>query len=438
MTEQPPAPEPVSLLRIAPSVYLPTFLFAIGQGAIQPIVALSGRDLGASVGMASLLLAFLGVGQILGDLPAGWLAARVGDRRAMQIAAALAMFALLGCALSQQIWLFGISVLANGMTNSVFMLARQSYLTEVVPPHQRARALSTLGGMNRIGVFLGPFLGAWVISGSHVQAAYYLAIGASVAVSLALIIFPDVPLQPGTARPAVPLSFREVLSGYWKVFTTLGIGVLLVSAVRGARQTVLPLWAEHIHLSPATASVIFGIAGGVDMLLFYPSGKLMDARGRLWVALPSMFLLGTAFLLLPLTNTLLTMTLVAMLMGFGNGMGSGIMMTLGSDVAPANARSQFLGIWRICADSGNAAGPLIVSGATALGSLAAGILAMGACGWGAVAALGRWVPRWSPYANLRKRDKGKAKGAADAPDGAANAPDRAANASDGANAAGGG
>jgi hypothetical protein len=73
-------------------------------------------------------------------------------------------------------------------------------------------------------------------------------------------------------------------------------------------------------------------------------------------------------------------------------------MTLGADVAPPETRSQFLGVWRLCADSGSAGGPLVVSAAASLGSLAAGISVMGAVGIAAAGALLRWVPRYSPFA----------------------------------------
>ena len=59
-----------------------------------------------------------------------------------------------------------------------------------------------------------------------------------------------------------------------------GTGVLVVSAIRAARQVVLPLWGQHLGLSPTAISVIFGISGGIDMLLFYPAGKVMDRFGR--------------------------------------------------------------------------------------------------------------------------------------------------------------
>jgi len=63
--------------------YGPTTLVAIGQGAILPLVALSARDLGAGVGTAAFIVALIGVGNLLGDLPAGALAARIGEKQAL-------------------------------------------------------------------------------------------------------------------------------------------------------------------------------------------------------------------------------------------------------------------------------------------------------------------------------------------------------------------
>ena len=348
---------PVSLAGMVPSVFLPTLIFEIGMGAIMPMIALSGLTLGASIGTAGLLLALLGVGQILGDVPAGALAARVGDRRAMLIAAGIAVVTLLGCVMATTLWQLALAVTATGSTNAVFNLARQSYLTEVIPVGLRARALSTLGGMSRVGAFIGPFLGAVVVYDRPVHYVYWLALACAVIAGLIVLLVPDVS-EPAVARehrPA-PVSVRSVMVRHRRVFLTLGLAVFLVGSVRATRQTVLPLWAEHLGLNPSTTSIVFGIVGLVDTLTFYPSGKIMDYAGRLWIAVPSMLVLGLTQALLPLTHGLASFTVVAMLMGFGNGIGSGILMTLGADVAPPAIRSKFLGVWRLCADSGSAGG----------------------------------------------------------------------------------
>ncbi len=395
---------PVSLVRVASAVFLPTLIFEIGMGAITPVVALSGRALGASVGMAGLLLALLGVGNILGDVPAGALAARVGDRKAMLIAAVIAVVTLLGCATAGRVWQLALGAAATGATNSVFILARQSYLTEVIPPRLRARALSTLGGMSRIGAFVGPFIGAAVVHGRPVRDIYWLALACAVLAGLVVLFVPDV-ADPAMAheRRRDPVPMRTVVVRHRRLFVTLGTAVLLVASVRATRQTVLPLWADHLGQSASTTSIVFGLAGLVDTLTFYPSGRIMDRAGRLWIAVPSMLVLGLTQAVLPLTQGLVSLTVVAMLMGFGNGIGSGVLMTLGADVAPPKTRSQFLGVWRLCSDSGSAAGPLVVSAAAGLGSLAAGIGMMGVVGVVAAAALLRWVPRYSSFATTGTR-----------------------------------
>jgi MFS family permease len=162
--------------------------------------------------------------------------------------------------------------------------------------------------------------------------------------------------------------------------------------MRAARQIVIPLWADHIGLSPAASSVIFGVSSAVDMLVFYPAGKIMDQWGRLWVALPCTIIMGISLALMPLTTAAASFVLVAMLMGLGNGFGSGINMTLGADASPDHGRTEFLGLWRLISDVGTSAGPFVLSGVTALVSLGAGIGVTGAFGFISAAIFWRWLP----------------------------------------------
>jgi len=405
MSPSPNVARPGSPLRkVARGVYAPALVFEIGVGAIVPIIPLSAVDLGGSLAVAGVMVALLGVGQIAGDVPAGLLAARIGDRRAMLVAAVLSVLALAGCALAPNLGVLGAGVLAVGATNAVFTLARQAYLTEVIPVMSRARALSTLGGVQRIGAFIGPFLGAAIVQLSDLRGVFWLAVLTTLLAGLVVLAVPDVAgAEAVRRRQNTPVPLRTVLRDNAKVFATLGFGVLAVGAVRASRTVVLPLWSTHLGFSPATTSLIFGISGAVDMLLFYPAGKVMDRRGRLWVAIPSMLILSGAILALPFMTTLAGVTVVAMVMGLGNGIGSGILMTLGADVAPPAVRAQFLGIWRLFSDAGSASGPLVVAAGTALGSLAAGIATMGVVGLLAAGGLARWVPRWSVHANATTR-----------------------------------
>jgi MFS family permease len=396
-------PAPAGSLRsMVPSVFLPAMVFEIGNGAVAPIVAITALELGASPGVAGFLVALLGLGQLAGDVPAGSLAARVGDRWAMAVAGSLSVVAMLGCLLAPSLVLFGACLFVLGGCNATFYLARQSYLTEVAPVGLRARAMSMLGGSHRVGLFIGPFVGAAVIGMTSLHGAYVVAIVTGALTVLLLVVIPDIEPAASASRTAeragAATGLLETVRTHRRLLGTLGVAVLAIGATRAARQVVLPLWAAHLGLGAAETSIVFGIAGAVDMALFYPSGKVMDGYGRLAVAVPSMLILGTATAVLPLTGEIVGLTAVAMVMSFGNGIGSGIVMTLGADTAPPGNRLRFLSMWRLMSDTGNALGPVLVSAVAAAWALAAGIVAVGGIGLLAAAGLARWAPRYSAFA----------------------------------------
>jgi hypothetical protein len=105
--------------------------------------------------------------------------------------------------------------------------------------------------------------------------------------------------------------------------------------------------------------------------------------------------------LLPLTSGATSVGLVAALMGLGNGISSGVVLTLGADASPSQDRAQFLGGWRVCSDLGNAAGPLVVSAVSALATLAAAAVTMGLLTWAGSAWLIKWVPVYAPARHRR-------------------------------------
>jgi MFS family permease len=397
-----------TLRSMIPSMFLPAMVYEIGNGAVAPVIAITALDLGASTGTAGFLVALMGIGQLVGDVPAAALAARLGDRHAMVLAGGVSMGAMLGCLLTPSLPMFGVCLFLIGMCSATFYLARQSYLTEVAPLNLRARALSMLGGAHRVGLFIGPFVGAAVISLTSLRAAYAVAIVTAGLAALLLLVIPDIEpagsASPGRVGRSSARSghdghgFVSTLRAHRRLLMTLGVAILAIGAARAARQVVLPLWAVHIGLSPEATSLVFGIASAVDMVLFYPSGKVMDRHGRLAVAVPSMVILGAAMAVLPLTGGIVGLTAVAMVMSFGNGIGSGIVMTLGADVAPPDNRLRFLSMWRLMSDTGNALGPVVVSVVASVWALAAGIVAVGGVGLLAAGALVIWAPRYSPFA----------------------------------------
>jgi len=383
--------------RFVVAVYGPTLVFAVGQGAVLPIIALSAREQGASVGVAGLVVGLAGVGLMAGNLPAGALAARLGERRAMLVAVLVASVALAGCMVARSVVMLGASILVIGMADAAFNLARQTYLTETLPPHARGRGMSALGGSSRIGLAVGPFAGAWAIGPLGTDGAYLVHLAAAAATLVLLCFLPDLPGTDagsgrGAAGPAAGTTVWGVLRKHRRALTTVGVAACLVGAARSARITVVPLWCEHAGMDAAQTSLVAGVAGIVEIVLFYPAGALMDRVGRASVGATAMLVVGTGLALLPVTHGLAAITAAASLVGLGNGLSSGLVLTMGADIAPLEGRPLFFGGWRLMADLGVVAGPLAV-GAVAAVSLIAACGAAAALGAGAAGTVWRWAPR---------------------------------------------
>ncbi|MBV6273266.1 MFS transporter [Alcaligenaceae bacterium CGII-47] len=382
-----------NMRQIALAIFGPSLLFGLGEGAIFPILALNATALGASEAWAGLIVALIGIGSLLSNIPAAILTDRFGERRAMIGAATFSLAALALCIVAHRPWVLGVGTFMIGMATSVFMLARQTYLIEAIPLVMRARALSTLGGTMRIGMFAGPFIAAAVMHVMGLVGAYWVAVIAIFGAGVLSYFVPDLeaaPRQRGAS--SVRVGMASLIKDHAHVYITLGIAVALVQALRACRQIVIPLWADQIGLDATTTAIIYGIMGGVDMLLFYPAGRVMDTYGRRWIAIPSMLIMGVSLMLMPWTVGVASLLIISMVLGLGNGIGSGLVMTVGADASPNRGRTQFLGIWRFIADLGTGGGPLLLSAVTAIISLSAGIASIGVLGLVAAGMFWRWLP----------------------------------------------
>ena len=113
-----------------------------------------------------------------------------------------------------------------------------------------------------------------------ISGAYWVGVAAMAAAAVLAVTIPDLVRGGTRPRAAGPEpTLRGVAVSHAGVFLTAGAGILLLSALRASRQVVIPLWADHLGLDATQASLIYGLSGAIDMLVFYPAGKLMDRQG---------------------------------------------------------------------------------------------------------------------------------------------------------------
>ncbi len=396
-------------------IYGPTLLFALGQGALIPLIPTMATRAGADLATSGLVASALVVGQLCGNIPAGWLVAKVGERMAMVISGFLALAGALMLPLATNIGVLALAIFINGFCAAAFGLARHSFMATHVPFHFRARALALLGGSYRFGMFLGPFVGALLLGASGHESAVIWFLIACLAATVLLVWFGPDPerefeagaREPVTGEATAGVSLPDSPDAKEGVFSTmvrfravlarLGLAASTLSALRAARQVVLPIWGVAIGLDAQTISLVVGISGALDFALFYASGQVMDRFGRLWAVVPSMLMMSFAFLTLSFTGGWDSATVwfvaLAAVIGVANGLSSGLLLTLGADLAPKQNPAPFLGSWRTLTSAGAAAAPLLFSGMAAVAPIGVATAAMGVIGLFGTWAFLRWMPR---------------------------------------------
>ena len=359
-------------------IYLPTLILAFSRGMIIPVLPLYARSFGISYSLVGLVLAGEGIGRLAGDVPAGVLLRRLGKKPVMLLGVGTLLISTIALYWARSPYEVVLCRFLTGLGDALWHLSRHAYLAQVTAPYQRGRALSTFGGINRIGTFAGPAIGGAVGGLFGLRSPFLLYGGLAVialivaARSIEAIDDQRADLADGYAAGTIS-RLVEILRSHHRQLLTAGLGQLFGQMIRAGRPIIVPLYAADVlGLDlPAIGSIV-SIAAFVDMSLFYPAGMIMDRLGRKYAIVPCFFIQGIGMALIPFTGDYTGLLLACCVMGLGNGLGAGSMMTLGADLAPGESVGEFLGVWRLVGDGGSLGAPLIVGNvADALGLSAA-------------------------------------------------------------------
>lgn len=334
-------------------VFLPSFLFSIGEASLIPVIPASAEALGADIPTAGIIAGLGMLGTLFADVPAVKFVNFLGERKAMITAAGLAASGILLAVFAANIWMLSIGIFLTGACHAVFGLARHGFIAEAVPLEKRGRALAILGGTFRGGGFVGPLLGAGVVAIWGVSSVYWLPVVFSLLAGAVLLStntenFSDTPPNKG-------YSIFYIAKREGHKLRTLGLAATTLAIARTARTIGLPLWALYIHLPVATAALYIGIAGALDFALFYSSGQLVDKFGRRWAAVPTLAGMALSLFALTFAQDSTGFLIVALALSLSNALGSGLVMVIGADLAPKDARNEFLAFYRLMIDGGVAA-----------------------------------------------------------------------------------
>lgn len=322
------------------------------------------------------VLGWFGMGAVIASVPGGRAIARLGEAPVLLGSFALMSLCAIAIGFTQALVPLALLQLGTGSGAVVGRIAVQTFITRSVAPHVRARALSILGGTRRVAFFVGPPIGGFLADTYGFRTAIISA-GAVSALSF-LPALSTTSIRPAEPFQSAPSSLVQAFRRHWKLLVLGAIGPLLVMAARTGRDVVVPLFGNDVGLTPTQVGFLFAVGTGSDLVLFPISGFVMDRFGRLFAIVPAFGLLGFGLLGIGLAESVGGVIAATLLMGIGNGLSAGTMLTLGSDLAPPQDASDFLAGFAAIQGLGQVSGPVIVGVLAARIGLSAAAFALAA------------------------------------------------------------
>ena len=345
--------------RLILPLYIPSLLSASVRTATIILLPLYLLELNYSVGTVSFVIAVRGLGILLMDIPAGLMANRYGDKPIMILGSATLLLAVLLFGLTDSMPLILVASVLMGASGALSMVGRLSYLTDSCVSHERGRVIAMMAGLQRFASLLGPVIFSYAAKHLGYQPAF-LIMAMFIAGNLLLVVFFAEHIEAAHRKQAPVSGLFRMLVQHRQILITTGFAGLALMMLRTGRQLLFPLFGHGIGLDVVHVGLLVSLSSALDSLMFYPAGQIMDRKGRKWTSIPGMLILSLSMAILPLWPDLTGMLVFAVVSGLGNGITSGVLLTIGSDVAPEAERNQFIGFWRLELDTGVVLAPVIV------------------------------------------------------------------------------
>ena len=257
------------LILVCALVWVDTMLYA----ALTPLLPHFAHDLHLSKAGAGVLVAAYAAGALVGGLPGGAAAARMGARRAVLVGLALMGVSSLGFAFVHGFWPLAAARFVQGLGSGFTWAGAFAWLLAAAPRERRGELIGTTLGAAVVGALFGPVVGA---------AAALLGRGVVfTAVACLSIVLAVWTLQLESIPPEAPS-----MSAMWRALRDHvflgGLALMaLASLLWGVLTTLAPLQLATFGWGAVAIGAVWLVGAIFEAALSPIAGRMLDRRGML-------------------------------------------------------------------------------------------------------------------------------------------------------------
>ncbi|HKO60119.1 MAG TPA: MFS transporter [Pyrinomonadaceae bacterium] len=307
--------------------FLPKYLEVLGAGA--PIIGLFGT---AETFFDAIY-----------QYPGGWLADRVGRRKAFLLFVVLASIGYLIYLLSPSWPLMFLGLAFVMGWQSMASPAIFALIGDALPQDRRAMGFTIQSILKRVPIIVSPLIGGALIAHSGLSRG--IQIGLVVTLGLAAVTLLLVQRINVEVKIADAVNIRGVWRSFHHALKRLLISDIIIRACEGLTGVLTVLYVINVHgLSAARFGTLIAIQMTTSILVYLPAGKLADRIGRK----PVVIVTFISFALFPLAVILATnfaLLVVAFMIGGLREIGEPARKAMIVDFARDSVRARSVGLY---------------------------------------------------------------------------------------------
>jgi MFS transporter, DHA1 family, multidrug resistance protein len=349
--------------RRAYPIALSSFLVGTSISMILPLMPVFCSEIGISSSGYGIIVGAMGLSRLIANLPAGWLADKVGRRPLLIGGPLITAVGMLGMGLSTTFSAFLSFRIFSGVGGAFDMTAGQLYLSDISHPANRARVFAPAVMAFSAGSVVGPAIGGYLAGAYSMQLPFLIVSGGLVSVALSnYFLLPETIKKQSTTLQAKQGLWEEIqgMTRQWKplwqqkdIRSVLGLHGAYWFVSSCCIYTTLPLLGSGTFgLSMAEIATWYVLMAIVNIAGARTSATLSDKYGRKATLVPSTVFMAASLMLMPFAGSYAQITGLVFGWGIGGALFGANTTTYISDRTTEATRSQALTLLRTCADGG--------------------------------------------------------------------------------------
>ena len=251
-------------------VFVDTSFYAV----VAPLLPSYVEQFDLSKTGAGILAAANPLGTLLGAIPCGVLAARIGPKRLVLLGLALMGVSSVVFGFAQHIVLLDAARFVQGIGGACSWAGALAWLLSEAPAERRGELLGTALGAGIAGALVGPAIGGLADATSpELVFSSVLVVAAALAAWALATPQTHVPSSMGVGSVVAAVRRPAVLRAMWLV--------TLPALAFGALNVVGSLRLDSLGAGTAAVAGTFLVAAGAEALMSPLVGRVSDRRGRL-------------------------------------------------------------------------------------------------------------------------------------------------------------